>query len=178
LKRAIIVAHPDDESLWCGGLPFRYPGDWTVICCSIPERDPERAYKFFRACEVMGVKARLNPVPESRFNLDWLDPSEFEHIVTHNENGEYGHAHHQHVHKWVRQKFSGPITTIGYNGPVNQKLELTKDELNGKLRALMSYDHCLPYEGRNLPKWKALLHRYGTIGGLDIANETYGGAPL
>jgi hypothetical protein len=178
LNRLILVAHPDDEVLWCGGLPLRFKGDWTIICCSIPERDPIRAYKFFEACEVLGVKPRLIPVSEKYFDISGLDISGFDHVVTHNENGEYGHSHHKAVHQFVKDNFKGPITTIGYNGPVNQTIELTKQELNQKLRALMRYDHCLPYEGQNIPKWKALLHRYGTTGGLDIANETYGGAAL
>ena len=61
MKRAIVVAHPDDEVLWAGGLPLRFPGDWTVVCCSTPAKDPVRAEHFFDACDVLGVKGKIFP---------------------------------------------------------------------------------------------------------------------
>jgi LmbE family N-acetylglucosaminyl deacetylase len=182
LKYCIVTAHPDDEVLWCGGLPSRYKGDWTIICCSIPVRDPIRAYKFFEACEVLGVKAKLLPYTETnphRLNLEGLDLEEYDHIVTHNQWGEYGHIHHAYLHNFIKETYSHKnLTFIGYrpHGEGEIQIRLTPEELETKMNALKKYDHCLPYEGRNIPKWEALLHRYCTTGGLDLAIETYDGA--
>lgn len=180
ISRAIVTAHPDDEVLWCGGLPIRYPGDWTVICCSIPRRDPIRAYKFFDACEVLGVKARLFPAIEphpyeSVPYLDNLDLEDFDHIVTHGEAGEYGHQHHKDVHNYVKTKYAHKkLTFIGYPKGEN-KISLTEQELSKKLEALKKYNHCLPYGNGSPPKWEALIDRYCTQGGLNLAIETYDG---
>src|SRR6185369_9909067 len=99
MKRVLVVAHPDDESLFFGGLLASEPGDWTVISCSIPRTDPIRAWKFFDACEVLGAKPRLLPFSETEFNISALELSSFDQIVTHNSAGEYGHPQHLQLNR-------------------------------------------------------------------------------
>lgn len=162
---------------------MRFPGDWTVICCSIPRRDPIRAFKFFDACEVLGVKARLFPAQEPHPSesipyLANIDLSGYGHIVTHGIHGEYGHTHHKDLAKYVLSRWTHKkITTIGYRpgGRGIHELKLTGDEVGRKLEALKKYNHCLPYEGKDYPKWEALLHRYCTEGDLSFDTETYEG---
>jgi hypothetical protein len=184
LKRALVTAHPDDEVLWCGGLLQR--GDWTVICCSIPRRDPIRAYKFFDACAVLGVSARLFPAiePNPSENMPYLDDvslEEFDHIVTHNQWGEYGHLHHRNLHEHIKGRYAHKkLTFIGFRegGRGEHEIRLSAAEMDKKLSALRKYDHCLPYGNGCPPKWEALLHRYCTTGGLNLAIETYDGAAV
>jgi LmbE family N-acetylglucosaminyl deacetylase len=157
---ALVVAHPDDETLWGAGIMLRHPGDWTVICCSIPRRDPIRAWKFFDACTVLGAKPRLLPFTEaepteSLMGLSTIDLSRFDCIVTHNHAGEYGHLHHKQVAAMI------PKAIRFGEGVGGQPLELTAAESGKKLQALKCYDHVLPYGGRKIPKWEALLERYG-----------------
>ena len=65
-NNVIVTAHPDDEVLWASSLPIRYKeAKWTIICCSVPRHDSIRAWKFFDACEVLGVTPRLIPSVES-----------------------------------------------------------------------------------------------------------------
>src|SRR5687767_15907439 len=105
-NNVIVVAHPDDETLWASSLPIKHRDKrWTIICCSVPRHDSIRAYKFFDACEVLGATPRLVPATESPpdkalSHLDVIDLSKFDCIVTHNELGEYGHLHHQNVHEY------------------------------------------------------------------------------
>lgn len=177
---AVVVAHPDDETLWCGGLLARYPGLWTVICCSIPRTDPVRSAKFFNACRVFNARGILLPSIETEpdqplNNLAWLELDDYDLIVTHNAAGEYGHKHHQQVHEYVKSRWRGKTATIGFGkGRAGaEKLVLDDNEYARKMAALKKYNHILPYRGSDIPKWEALLHRYGTVEGVDFRTETY-----
>jgi hypothetical protein len=171
----IVVAHCDDETLWCGGLMARHLFRWTVISCSIPRTDPIRAYKFFEACESLGAKARLLPFVEAEphmklGNLDRLDLSEFDVIVTHNRAGEYGHRHHVDVHEHITGHWPERTWCIGYG--INRHdvaIDLTAGEQLRKREALRCYDHVSPTDGK--PKWEALIERYGKQ--FDLSVETY-----
>ena len=179
MRRALVVAHPDDESIWFGGYVLANPGDWTIFCCSIPRVDPIRAWKFYAACEVLGVRGKVLPVTERPPNqplmaLHLLDLDPFDLIVTHGRGPEPGyghqHVHHAHVHQHVMANFAAkPIRTLGER----EQIRLTADQRARKEAALRCYDHLLPYNGRLMPKWKALLHRYCETGGYDLGVETY-----
>jgi LmbE family N-acetylglucosaminyl deacetylase len=166
----MIVAHPDDETLWGGGYILRHPGDWTVQCCSVPVTDPVRAVKFLAACKSLGAAGRVHPA-QDRYEvplggLDGLD-LDFDLIVTHGPAGEYGHPHHVQVSQYVRAHARCPVVTFGGD----EELWLTTEERARKVAALKCYDHVLPYEGVPMPKWEALLIRYGARW---IERETYG----
>lgn len=176
MRRAVVVAHPDDESLWFGGLVIAEPGDWMIICCSIPRVDPIRAWKFFDACAVLGARARLLPFVESDpgkplGNLDALDLSGFDEVVTHNEVGEYGHQHHKQLHRFVAERCRERTLVSGYgrNAGGLRRYALTRATHAAKMAALRCYDHVSPSDGR--PKWEALIARYGTQ--FDLSVETY-----
>lgn len=170
-----VVAHPDDEVLWSAGLMLAMPGKWTVICCSIPRIDPVRAWKFYDACAELGAQGRVLPMTESEpdqplRSLHMLDLNDYDLILTHGAAGEYGHEHHKQVHHYIMARWAHkPIVTFGGE----RKHELSTDELCAKLRALKRYDHCLPYEGKSIPKWRALVHRYCDVGGYNLGVEAY-----
>lgn len=182
--RAIIVAHPDDETLWCGGLMLRYPGNWTVICCSIPTRDAIRAWKFFQACETLGARGRVYPYIETRgkplSELAHIDLREFTFVATHNEVGEYGHEHHKQINQYVFNTFSGPMLKFGYGCERKDDdliVDLTDAEYEQKIKALKSYDHLMSWGNCFMPTWQALIDNYGTRGkhfGYDLKREYYG----
>jgi hypothetical protein len=160
---ALVTAHPDDEVLWAGGLIQK--GDWTVICCSVPRHDPIRAYKFFECCEVLGAKARILPFSEGDPGKEFPhlvaleDLSKFDGVLTHNATGEYGHLHHRQVHSYVRDNYKGKTWTFGFGrGEFYHKMN--EEELNLKIEAIQKYNHVLPYEGTEMEKYKALIHRY------------------
>lgn len=167
-RKLMIVAHPDDETLWGGGLVLRYPGQWTVVACSTPMADPIRAEKFLVACERLGAAGRVLPQMEtysSHLAIE-VDLAGYDVIVTHGAAGEYGHPHHVQVHQWVTARARCRVLTFG--GP--HELVLTTAERAAKLHALKAYDHVLPYDGMPRPKWEALLIRYGAAW---LERETY-----
>lgn len=168
----MLVAHPDDETLWGAGIILRYPKDWTVICGTIPFHDPERADKFHDACAVLGVfeslvvdhseRAGLIPIP---------DLSGFDLIVTHNEAGEYGHVQHKELHHAVKELWPEKMLCFGYGGGEPRfKIALTDTEAERKLAALQCYDHKSRTDHGKV-KWQALLDVFSTK--YDLWREPY-----
>jgi LmbE family N-acetylglucosaminyl deacetylase len=186
-RKALVVAHPDDESLFFAGIVLRYPGDWTILCCSTPQRDPIRAWKFYSACEILGARGKVMPHTETRnqplAHLEKLDLSEFDLIVTHGKAGEYGHPHHCQVHTAIRNNRDGAdvlVSAYGRKGDAPHVLEidLTPIEWGFKLDALKCYDHPINWGGKLRPTWDALIEEYGTPGrhfGFNLKRECYDG---
>jgi LmbE family N-acetylglucosaminyl deacetylase len=107
---AVIVAHPDDETLWAGGLILMHPeADWTVVTLC-RKSDTERAEKFYQAMELYNaasVMGDLDDGPEQRplpcidverTIMTLLPTDHFDFIVTHALWGEYTkHLRHEEV---------------------------------------------------------------------------------
>ena len=111
---AVIVAHPDDETLWAGGLILLHPQVlWTVITLC-RKSDPDRAPKFFNVLEKLNAKGAMGdlddgpeqkPLPETNVQkviLELLPSSGFDLIITHSTSGEYTrHLRHEETAKAV-----------------------------------------------------------------------------
>jgi len=113
-RALIIVAHPDDETIWLGGFILSHPElHWTIFAlCRASDRD--RAPKFRRICQALGAQAIITDLDdEGKINekqalsqirsliLKQLTRKGFNHIFTHGANGEYGHPRHKSVHSVV-----------------------------------------------------------------------------
>jgi len=123
-KCAVIVAHPDDETLWAGGTILMHPESvWTVVALC-RKSDPNRAPKFFRALDelsAVGAMGNLNDGPEQSpldsqevrdTILELLPSDRFDLIITHGLWGEYTrHLRHEETGKavmnlWERERLS------------------------------------------------------------------------
>ena len=107
---AVIVAHPDDETLWAGGIILMHPEtNWTILTlCRLS--DPDRSPKFnkaMKALEAEGIMGDMDDGPE-QIPLDCnevqcaiaelLASNNFDLIVTHGPGGEYTrHRRHEEV---------------------------------------------------------------------------------
>ena len=111
---ALIVAHPDDETLWAGGTILRHPSWQCFIVCLCRGSDNERAPRFYKALQVLkseGIMGDLDDGPEQkpldekkveRAILDLLPPKHFDLIISHNPTGEYTkHLRHEEASKAV-----------------------------------------------------------------------------
>jgi len=113
-KCAVIVAHPDDETLWAGGLILMHPEvKWTIVTLC-RKSDPDRAPKFFKAIERLkasGFMADLDDGPEQtplnnsevqQTITELLPSNRFDFIITHSASGEYTrHLRHEETAKAV-----------------------------------------------------------------------------
>lgn len=111
---AVVVAHPDDETLWAGGLILSRPTwDWSIVTlCRASDKD--RAPRFERAMADMGAVGRMGDMddgPEQRpldnlvvrgTILNLLPEQHFDLVITHDPAGEYTrHLRHQEVSEAV-----------------------------------------------------------------------------
>lgn len=121
----VIVAHPDDETLWAGGTILMHPSwNWRVVSLC-RKYDENRAPKFRQALLVLhaeGVMGDLDDGPDQRplhseeveqTILGLLPQTSFDLIITHNTVGEYTrHLRHEEtgravIHLWD----TGQLTT-------------------------------------------------------------------
>jgi len=110
----VIVAHPDDETIWLGGFILSHPKlRWTIFALCRAS-DPDRAPKFRRICKALGARAIITDLddegkisekqalPQIRsLILKQLAGKKFDRVFTHGANGEYGHPRHKSVHSTV-----------------------------------------------------------------------------
>jgi len=122
----LVVAHPDDETIFFGGLLQVYRRKpWKVICITDGNAGGEGAKRhadFTAACRKMKVResemwdfvdrydVRL-PVDEIVARLGKERPTE---VFSHGPLGEYGHPHHQDVSLAAHRAF-GSVWSPAYN---------------------------------------------------------------
>jgi len=111
---AVIVAHPDDETLWAGGTMLMHAeAKWKVVTLC-RGNDRERRQKFFQALErfnATGAMGDLEDGPDQsplsdrevqRTIVSLLSPIRFDLIITHGLWGEYTrHLRHEETAKAV-----------------------------------------------------------------------------
>jgi LmbE family N-acetylglucosaminyl deacetylase len=111
---AVIVAHPDDETLWTGGTILMHPR-WDCFIVSLCRADdPDRAPKFHRVLEILNAKGNMgtlddgpeqNPLDENLLKtavLGLLPEIHFDLLLTHDPVGEYTrHLRHEETSRAV-----------------------------------------------------------------------------
>ncbi|MEI8361108.1 MAG: PIG-L family deacetylase [bacterium] len=110
----VIVAHPDDETIWLSGIIMLNPKiDWTILCLS-RSNDEDRAPKFALVAkklnchffqenlddlELLPYKTHVKMAKQ--LILKHIKNKPFDFVITHGTNGEYGHRDHKSIHEAV-----------------------------------------------------------------------------
>lgn len=110
----MIVAHPDDDTLWGGAALIK--DNYLVVCITNGKNDVRRN-EFLNVMKQTNDIGLILDYPDKIFGQrsDWsfckdaiyddlnaiISYKNWNQIVTHNEKGEYGHIHHIMTHEIV-----------------------------------------------------------------------------
>ena len=113
-KVAIIVAHPDDETLWAGGTILLHQSWDCFIGCLSRANDQERSANFYNAVKLLHANGAMGNLPDEPNQpplhnhviesaiLNIMPSRQFDIIITHNPSGEYTrHIRHEEVSRAV-----------------------------------------------------------------------------
>ena len=117
--KLMVVAHPDDETLW-GGAHLT-EGGWFVVCLTNGYNEV-RKNEFYEVIKEFGCEGMILSYPDLLANgqrstwttectsiaKDLNTVLKYKHwgmVATHNPNGEYGHIQHKMTSKLVTEEF-------------------------------------------------------------------------
>ena len=182
--KLMIVAHPDDETLWGGG--HLQEGNWLVVCLT-NQSYTLRKNEFKSAMNMLGQKGIILDYPDLQKNIDgknvknlWgnvktgmekdlnlvINYKQWDQIVTHNPMGEYGHIHHIMTNNEVTSvcSASSKIDKLWYfgqffePGKVPEGLTRISDEWLQKKEEVLKTSY--KREQWSIPKYWAQMNPY------------------
>lgn len=169
VNKLMIVAHPDDETIFAGGMLLKENG-WKVVVVTDGGGDnndsEERKQEFINVMnhlnikeyEILGFKDDMNNVLYDENEVEnklrkIIDSKKWSKIITHNKDGEYGHIVHKSVHNIVKKI----VPTASVFSLSNDKLDDKTFEL--KINILSLYKS----QNTNLPGFERYLTNEGLI---------------
>ena len=125
LRAAVVVAHPDDETLWCGGYILSHPEFLWRVVTLCRASDSDRAPKFHQVLRRMGAEGDMADLDDGPAQTPLsgelvqqtierlLGGTGFDLILTHGPNGEYtSHRRHEECSRAVIELWqSGRVET-------------------------------------------------------------------
>ncbi len=110
-KKIMIVAHPDDEMLWGGAHLIEEK--YLVVCVTCGD-DEEREKEFETVMKAVDCPYLSLGYPDRNTWENYeiaikeelksiLNKEDYQVIVTHNPDGEYGHYQHQKVSNYITE---------------------------------------------------------------------------
>jgi LmbE family N-acetylglucosaminyl deacetylase len=136
----VIVAHPDDETIWLGGTLLKDNSNKTIICLC-RKKDEDRYPKFKKVCKILKSKGYISDLDDSEKGyykkiskkeiinriLKITKNKKYDTLYTHGKNGEYGHIRHIEVYNSVNEMlnkkllYAKDVFYFSYIKKVNKK---------------------------------------------------------
>lgn len=134
----MIVAHPDDESLF-GGAKLILEKGWKVICIT-NGNNPVRRKEFEKAMEMVRAEFEIWSYPDNphaefdsrkllRDLARVVGEKDWDKIISHNETGEYGHSGHRQMHRLMRKLDPKNLSFFEFGGELSGELWEKKSKL-------------------------------------------------
>jgi LmbE family N-acetylglucosaminyl deacetylase len=170
-EAAVVVAHPDDETLWAGGTILLHPECrwWIFTLCRAS--DPDRAPRFRRALEALGAEGRMADLNDGQEQtplepgavegavLGLVGERRFDVVFTHGPGGEYTrHRRHEELSRAVASLWGSgrlgarALRLFAYTDEGGRHLPLPDEAAHVRLR--------LPEEVWR-EKWRIITGLYG-----------------
>jgi len=159
-KVLVVVAHPDDETIWMGGTLLKNSGKWNTIIFSLCRKyDMDRAPKFKRACGIFNAKSFMSDLEDEKLGKIPLEEVTksikkfsgiYDKIFTHGKNGEYGHIRHKDVHNAVNKMVENKLLSC-------RELHYFSYQKKGKYAYPKKDSDMFIYLNKNLFKKKKLI---------------------
>ena len=145
-ENLMIVAHPDDETIWGGS--HLLSGNYTVVCIT-NGNNKTRKKEFKQAMKKTNSTGIILSYPDKTNGKrdNWvscrikiynkikkiIDSKNWNTIVTHNPDGEYGHIHHRMTSQIVtkilqKENKTDKLIYFGRYVKKKDKSELTNEE--------------------------------------------------
>ncbi len=158
-KALVVVAHPDDESLFMGGAIAQFKRwHWTILCVTdCDERyNRRRRQELIKACRIY-KRNGTNVTPfmigavrqKNRFSKTKIakklrnfigESGPFDLIFTHNKMGDYEHRTHKLIHNIVKESKLRNVYNFLLTPSKNaQRVKLSPASCRTKRRALGIY---------------------------------------
>ena len=152
INKVIFVAHPDDEILSMGNFLFNNCDGLLVICMTnggnrirLKEftslmKDLNIQYQIWNFKDGLYVKWNEKKVLK-KIEKVIQKKNYWEIVLTHNQQGEYGHFLHKEVHRLVRSIYRGPNLYVPINREslVADKYLLKAEESDTKIKIFEKY---------------------------------------
>ena len=140
-KKLMIVAHPDDETIF-GGKHLS-EGAYFIVCLTNRDNSVRKA-EFTAMLDSTKNEGVILDFPDKRFGkrdnwehhkekikkliTHYVESKDWESITTHNSEGEYGHIHHKMTHQFVTAvcEKNNLTDNLYYFAPYYKKQELNK----------------------------------------------------
>jgi hypothetical protein len=128
MKAIAIVAHPDDCIIFAYSFMYAHPNlEWTV-CYLTYEANDYRGSELKTFWDKRNIKTKFlgyvddwHDIENKQISFDearaWIDIQEAvsgnDIVLTHDQNGDYGHIHHKFVHAAVADYHPNMVTFAG-----------------------------------------------------------------